>query len=148
MIARRVSCASLEAQQPTPMSSSLYMRGAGGGESGGARVCACDLDHGLEMTCVKSLPANPSHVLSHGVHDMLSNAAHVVCHVVLSSPYVPRFSRSRSRKRQNFGMAEGQITMMKQNKVPAMVDVQARFAGEGPDAPTTSSSSDHLLLLL
>jgi len=34
MIARRVSCASLEAQQPTPMSSSLYMRGAGGGESG------------------------------------------------------------------------------------------------------------------
>jgi hypothetical protein len=44
-------------------------------------------------------------------------------------------------------MAEGQITMMKQNKVPAMVDVQARFAGEGPDAPTTSSS-DHLLLLL
>jgi len=30
--------------------------------------------------------------------------------------------------------------MMKQNKVPAMVDVQARFAGQAPLAATTSSS--------
>ena len=30
---------------------------------------------------------------------------------------------------QNFGMAEGQITLMKQNKVPAMMDVEARFSG-------------------
>ncbi len=33
---------------------------------------------------------------------------------------------------QDFGMAEGQITVMKQNKVPAMLDAQARFAGAAP----------------
>jgi hypothetical protein len=36
---------------------------------------------------------------------------------------------------QNFGMAEGQITLMKQNKVPAMLDAEARFAGAAALAP-------------
>lgn len=34
------------------------------------------------------------------------------------------------KKNNNFGMKEGQITIMKQNKVPAMVDVTAKFSGK------------------
>jgi UDP-sugar pyrophosphorylase len=34
------------------------------------------------------------------------------------------------KKRNFFGMPEGQITIMKQNKVPAMLDATAKFAGK------------------
>jgi hypothetical protein len=118
-----------------------------------ARACACELHQARVMTCVKStLVMTCVECLRATL--LTSRSAYVptcvhVCQVLTchASPYVPRFSRSSSRNRQNFGMLEGQITMMKQNKVPAMVDVQARFAGQAPLAPTTSSSCSHHLCI-
>ena len=42
----------------------------------------------------------------------------------------------------NFGMAEGQVTLVKQEKVPALIDAEARFALSADD-PFTVETKPH-----
>ncbi len=67
-------------------------------------------------------------------------------------PYLFTQTRALLEAKGNFGMAEGQVVIVKQDKVPALQDAQARLALSGDDAYTLDTKPHghgdvhHLLL--